>query len=108
MNRRVHQAHTRANPGNDAIHIRRLTCNGNCVVISAKIFQGNIVETKTARLTILIDPERKRAFEELCAARDLTPSQVVRQLIRGYLEQSATDEPAGADASLPNHGSMKK
>lgn len=46
-----------------------------------------IMETKSARLTILIDPVKKEAFEELCAAQDLTPSQVVRQLIRGYLEQ---------------------
>ncbi|SMF23546.1 ribbon-helix-helix protein, CopG family [Pseudogulbenkiania subflava] len=45
------------------------------------------METKTARLTVLIDPVKKKAFEELCAAQDLTPSQVVRQLIRNYLEQ---------------------
>jgi hypothetical protein len=46
-----------------------------------------IMETKSARLTILIDPVKKEAFEKLCAAQDLTPSQVVRQLIREYLEQ---------------------
>ncbi|MCY1290366.1 hypothetical protein D9M68_968560 [compost metagenome] len=45
------------------------------------------MESKTARLTVLIDPHKKKAFEELCAAQDLTPSQVVRQLIRDYLEQ---------------------
>ncbi|HSH48653.1 MAG TPA: hypothetical protein VK991_08720 [Halomonas sp.] len=45
---------------------------------------GNM-EKKTARLTLLIDPHKKRAFEQLCAAQDLTPSQVVRQLIRDYL-----------------------
>jgi hypothetical protein len=45
------------------------------------------METKSARLTILIDPVKKEAFEKLCAAQDLTPSQVVRQLIREYLEQ---------------------
>ncbi|MES2118849.1 MAG: CopG family transcriptional regulator [Pseudomonadota bacterium] len=45
------------------------------------------METKSARLTILIDPVKKKAFEELCAAQDLTPSQVVRQLIRGYLDK---------------------
>ena len=39
------------------------------------------VESKTARLTVLIDPAKKEAFEKLCAAQDLTPSQVVRQLI---------------------------
>jgi hypothetical protein len=45
------------------------------------------METKTARLTILIDPVKKKAFEELCALQDLTPSQVLRQLIREYLER---------------------
>lgn len=30
---------------------------------------------------------KKKAFEALCAAQDQTPSQVVRQLIRDYLEQ---------------------
>lgn len=44
------------------------------------------METKTARLTLLIDPAKKAAFEALCAAQDLTPSQVVRQLIRDYLD----------------------
>jgi hypothetical protein len=43
------------------------------------------MELKTARLTLLIDPAKKSAFEELCARQDLTPSQVVRQLIRDYL-----------------------
>ncbi|WP_159270342.1 ribbon-helix-helix protein, CopG family [Zhongshania aliphaticivorans] len=45
------------------------------------------MESKTARLTVLIDPAKKAALEELCAAQDLTPSQVVRQLIRGYLAE---------------------
>ncbi|SDI24902.1 ribbon-helix-helix protein, CopG family [Pseudomonas panipatensis] len=44
------------------------------------------MENRTARLTVLIDPMKKKAFEELCASQDLTPSQVVRQLIRDYLE----------------------
>ncbi len=43
------------------------------------------METKTARLTLLIDPNKKKAFEKLCAQQDLTPSQVVRQMIRDYL-----------------------
>ncbi|SFF57008.1 hypothetical protein SAMN04488120_10967 [Fontimonas thermophila] len=43
------------------------------------------MESKTARLTLLIDPQKKKAFERLCAQQDLTPSQVVRQLIRDYL-----------------------
>jgi len=45
------------------------------------------MELKTARLTLLIDPNKKAAFERLCAQQDLTPSQVVRQLIREYLAQ---------------------
>lgn len=43
------------------------------------------MERKTARLTVLIDPEKKKALERLCAELDLTSSQVVRQLIRDYL-----------------------
>lgn len=49
------------------------------------------METKTARLTVLLDPVKKKAFEELCSAQDLTPSQVVRQLIREYLERYNVD-----------------
>jgi hypothetical protein len=45
------------------------------------------LENKTARLTVLIDPVKKQAFEDLCARQDLTPSQVVRQLIREYLQR---------------------
>ena len=43
-------------------------------------------ELKTARLTILIDPSKKQAFEELCHTQDMTPSQVIRRLIRDYME----------------------
>lgn len=43
------------------------------------------MELKTARLTLLIDPAKKRAFEQLCAQQDITPSQMVRRLIRDYL-----------------------
>ena len=43
------------------------------------------MELKTARLTLLVDPAKKAAFEQLCAQQDKTPSQVVRQLIRDYL-----------------------
>jgi Ribbon-helix-helix protein len=43
------------------------------------------MELKTARLTLLIDPNKKAAFEGLCAQQDRTASQVVRQLIRDYL-----------------------
>jgi len=45
------------------------------------------LEERTARLTILVDPRKKAVFERLCAQEDLTPSQVLRRLIRGYIEQ---------------------
>ena len=45
------------------------------------------VEARTARLTILIDPRKKALFERLCAEEDATPSQVVRRLIRRYIEE---------------------
>lgn len=47
------------------------------------------MENRTARLTLLIDPEKKRIFEEICAAQDITPSQVVRKLIRDYILANA-------------------
>lgn len=54
------------------------------------------MELKTARLTVLLDPAKKRAFEGLCAQQDVTPSQVVRQLIREYLKQHGVDwQPSG-------------
>jgi antitoxin component of RelBE/YafQ-DinJ toxin-antitoxin module len=46
-------------------------------------------ENRTARLTFLIDPDKKRIFEDICAAHDLTPSQVVRKLIRQYILDNA-------------------
>jgi hypothetical protein len=45
------------------------------------------LEDRTARLTILIDPRKKAFFERLCAEEDATPSQVVRRLIRRYIEE---------------------
>jgi len=60
------------------------------------------MEQKTARLTVLIDPAKKKAFETLCAGQDLTPSQVVRRLIRDYLQThgvSVAADAAGADAA---------
>jgi metal-responsive CopG/Arc/MetJ family transcriptional regulator len=54
------------------------------------------MEDKTARFTILIDADRKKAFDELCASQDLTSSQMIRQLIRRYLEQHGVQVDAGA------------
>ncbi len=58
------------------------------------------METKTARLTVLIDPDKKKALEVLCASQDLTPSQVVRQLIRDYLSKHGVSY--GRDAARGN------
>lgn len=54
------------------------------------------MEHKTARLTVLLDPRKKALFEQICAAQDLTPSQVVRQLIREYIVEHAGDRPLPA------------
>jgi len=60
------------------------------------------MELKTARLTLLVDPAKKAAFESLCAQQDLTPSQVVRQLIRDYLAQhDVTYVPSGKAKPAP-------
>jgi hypothetical protein len=67
------------------------------------------MELKTARLTLLIDPAKKAAFEALCAQQDLTPSQVVRQMIREYLARHdvayvPSGQPAVAPAPAPARG----
>ena len=51
--------------------------------------KGRSMEPKTARITVLIDPGKKLALEKLCAEQDVTPSQVVRRLIRDYLALNA-------------------
>jgi len=56
------------------------------------------MEQKTARLTVLIDPDKKKAFELLCARQDVTPSQVVRRLIREYLAAHGVDFGTGDSA----------
>jgi hypothetical protein len=59
------------------------------IIMSAK--QNDRMEDKPARLTVLIDADRKKAFDELCAAQDITASQVVRQLIREYLQKHGVE-----------------
>jgi hypothetical protein len=56
------------------------------------------MEDRTARLTILIDPRKKAVFERLCSDEDATPSQVVRRLMRAYIE-SRTGKPWSAEAA---------
>ena len=64
-------------------------CNYNLINMPRSTQQEN----RTARLTILIDPTKKRIFEEICASQDLTPSQVVRRLIRQYVIEHAGGRP---------------
>lgn len=47
--------------------------------------QEVMLENRTARLTILIDPNKKKAFEDLCMRLDTNPSQALRQMIREFL-----------------------
>ena len=61
------------------------------------------IEDRTARLTVLIDPRKKELFERLCADEDATPSQVVRRLIRRYIEERSGKPWAPSD-ELPGAG----
>jgi len=63
------------------------------------------MENRTARLTILVDPTKKQIFEEVCALHDLTPSQVVRRLIRDYISQNGSPEQI---ARMPLSGKPKE
>lgn len=64
------------------------------------------MERKTARLTVLLDPAKKKAFEQLCAQQDMTPSQVVRQLIREYLRRHGVDWRPGGEPPRAVGGSV--
>lgn len=67
-------------------------------------------EQRTARLTILVDPRKKSAFVRLCAEEDATPSQVVRRLIRRYIEERTGRAwtAAGSDTRAPRRGSQPR
>ena len=64
------------------------------------------LEDRTARLTILVDPRKKAVFERLCAEEDATPSQVLRRLIRRYIEER-TGQPwvPSPEGAKPEEGS---
>jgi hypothetical protein len=59
------------------------------------------LEDRTARLTILVDPRKKALFERLCAEEDATPSQVLRRLIRRYIEERTGQPWVPAAAAKP-------
>ena len=67
------------------------------------------MELKTARLTLLIDPKKKAAFERVCAQQDRTVSQVVRQFIRDYLAKHGVDTLSeGLDAPSEASAEVKR
>lgn len=70
------------------------------------------MEQRTARLTLLIDPKKKAAFEHLCTQEDVTPSQKVRQFIRDYLELQLgpnwSDSVLNQEQSSSGHGDSTK
>lgn len=66
------------------------------------------MELKTARLTVLVDPAKKKAFENLCAHQDITPSQAVRRLIGDYLAYyGASFVPGGPKEAAGNAPALK-
>lgn len=78
---------------------------------STKVVQ---LEERTARLTILIDPRKKALFERMCAQEDLTSSQVVRRMIRAYVEErlgrpwTPGEEDSTSDGSSTARGPAKR
>jgi hypothetical protein len=71
------------------------------------------LEERTARLTILIDPRKKAVFEQLCAKDDVTPSQMIRKMIRSYIEERlgrpwSPDEEAPTGGASGRSGSGKR
>ncbi len=58
------------------------------------------MENRVARLTILIDPEKKAILEEICAKQDLTTSQVIRKLLREYIKKNGSP---GQIARMPHN-----
>jgi antitoxin component of RelBE/YafQ-DinJ toxin-antitoxin module len=62
------------------------------------------MENRTARLTLLIDPEKKELFEQFCAEEDITPSQKIRQFIRTYIDEHALGAADNAQRRAASRG----
>ncbi|MBA2963573.1 MULTISPECIES: ribbon-helix-helix protein, CopG family [Ramlibacter] len=60
-----------------------------------KSAQDKAADEKAARFTILIDADKKKAFDDLCASQDVTSSQMIRQLIKDYLDRHGVDVEPG-------------
>jgi len=48
-----------------------------------------------ARLVVLIDPKHKSAFEAACASREVSASEMIRQMIEEYLARHGVRHPVG-------------
>jgi hypothetical protein len=66
------------------------------------------VEDRTARLTILIDPRKKALLERLSAEEDATVSQVIRRLIRSYIEERTGHPWVPERDAAPGRGARSK
>lgn len=64
------------------------------------------IEERTARITFLIDPRKKEVFERLCSQEDLTSSQMIRRLIRGYIE-TRLGRPWSPEEEMPRAASAR-
>jgi hypothetical protein len=62
------------------------------------------MEEKQARLTVLIDPHNKAAFDALCAAREESSSEVLRQLILEHLARHGVRFQPDGDGSAASAG----
>ena len=60
----------------------------NQIITTTQSTKSDVMEKRTARLTVLVDPQKKAAFEKLCEQEDVTSSQKIRQFMRDYIEQA--------------------
>ena len=75
----------------------------NIMIITQYVEDSPMPEQRVARLTVLIDPRKKAVFEALCRREDMTPSQVVRRMIREFIE-ARTGSPWDPDRIAPLSG----
>ena len=52
------------------------------------------MEENKARLVVLIDPKHKAAFEAACSSREVSASEMIRQMIEEYLARHGVRHPA--------------
>lgn len=51
-----------------------------------------VMEARTTRLPVWIEPRKNKIFRDICAAQDLPSSQVVRKPIRQHFIEHATEQ----------------